>query len=145
MGMKKLLVSLLLLGGCATQGVDRADQQVMIKKFYAKVEDVKPVKLSSNVKTGIVGGSAIGLIDELDGNHEDMVAGALAGAIIGGLFTAIAEGSNNAFEYALRAEQEGRFSVIQKDEIDLNSGCVEVTIASEARLKTVPAVNCINL
>ncbi|GGF10934.1 hypothetical protein GCM10008027_39730 [Pseudoalteromonas gelatinilytica] len=60
--MKKLLIGLLFLGGCASQGVDRADQNVMIKRFYATVTSVKPVKLSSNVKTGIAAGSAIGLV-----------------------------------------------------------------------------------
>ena len=64
--MNKLLLGLLFLGGCATQGVDRADQNVMIKRFYAKVTSVQPVKLSSNVKTGIAAGSTIGFVDQLD-------------------------------------------------------------------------------
>ncbi|KZY46841.1 hypothetical protein A3733_36310, partial [Pseudoalteromonas shioyasakiensis] len=97
--------------------LDRADQNVMIKRFYAKVTSVKPVKLSSNVKTGIAAGSAIGFVDELDGNHEEMIAGALAGALVGGIFTAIAEGSNDAFEYSLRSEQEGSFTLIQKEQV----------------------------
>lgn len=94
--MNKLLLGLLFLGGCATLGVDRADQNVMIKRFYAKVTSVQPVKLSSNVKTGIAAGSTIGFVDQLDGNHEEMIAGAVAGALVGGLVTAISEGSNEA-------------------------------------------------
>ncbi len=140
--MKKLLIGLLFLGGCASQGVDRADQNVMIKRFYAKVTSVKPVKLSSNVKTGIAAGSAIGFVDELDGNHEEMIAGALAGALVGGLFTAIAEGSNDAFEYSLRSEQEGSFTLIQKEQVDINSGCVEVTIASQTHIKAANSSQC---
>ena len=97
---------------------------------------------SSNVKTGIAAGSAIGFVDELDGNHEEMIAGALAGALVGGIFTAIAEGSNDAFEYSLRSEQEGSFTLIQKEQVDINSGCVEVTIASEAHLKGVDSSHC---
>lgn len=140
--MNKLLLGLLFLGGCATQGVDRADQNVMIKRFYAKVTSVQPVKLSSNVKTGIAAGSTIGLVDQLDGNHEEMIAGAVAGALVGGLVTAISEGSNDAFEYSLRSEQEGSFTLIQKEQITDQSDCVEVTIASEAHIKEVDSSYC---
>ena len=140
--MNKLLLGLLFLGGCATQGVDRADQNVMIKRFYAKVTSVQPVKLSSNVKTGIAAGSTIGFVDQLDGNHEEMIAGAVAGALVGGLVTAISEGSNEAFEYSLRSEQEGSFTLIQKEQITDQSDCVEVTIASEANLKEVDSSHC---
>ncbi|MCO6353555.1 hypothetical protein GBO14_02105 [Pseudoalteromonas shioyasakiensis] len=140
--MNKLLLGLLFLGGCATQGVDRADQNVMIKRFYAKVTSVQPVKLSSNVKTGIAAGSTIGFVDQLDGNHEEMIAGAVAGALVGGLVTAISEGSNEAFEYSLRSEQEGSFTLIQKEQISNQSDCVEVTIASEAHLKEVDSSHC---
>ena len=140
--MKKLLLGLLFLGGCASQGVDRTDQNVMIKRFYAKVTSMQPVKLSSNVKTGIAAGSAIGLVDQLDGNHEEMIAGAVAGALVGGLVTAISEGSNDAFEYSLWSEQEGNFTLIQKEQINRESSCVEVTIASEAHLKQVDTSHC---
>ena len=140
--MNKLLLGLLFLGGCATQGVDRADQNVMIKRFYAKVTSVQPVKLSSHVKTGIAAGSTIGFVDQLDGNHEEMIAGAVAGALVGGLVTAISEGSNEAFEYSLRSEQEGSFTLIQKEQISNQSDCVEVTIASEAHLKGVDSSHC---
>ena len=140
--MKKLLLGLLFLGGCASQGVDRADQNVMIKRFYAKVMSVQPVKLSSNVKTGIAAGSTIGIVDQLDGNHEDMIAGAIAGALVGGIVTAVSEGSNDAFEYSLRSEQEGNFTLIQKEQVNSASGCVEVTIASEAHVKETDSLHC---
>ena len=140
--MNKLLLGLLFLGGCATQGVDRADQNVMIKRFYAKVTSVQPVKLSSNVKTGIAAGSTIGFVDQLDGNHEEMIAGAVAGALVGGLVTAISEGSNDAFEYSLRSEQEGSFTLIQKEHITDQSDCVEVTIASETHIEEVDSTYC---
>ena len=141
--MNKLLLGLLFLGGCATLGVDRADQNVMIKRFYAKVTSVQPVKLSSNVKTGIAAGSTIGFVDQLDGNHEEMIAGAVAGALVGGLVTAISEGSNEAFEYSLRSEKEGSFTLIQKEQLSNQSDCVEVTIiASEAHLKEVDSSHC---
>ena len=83
--MKKSLLTLILLSGCSSQGIDRAEQNHISKEFYANVESYEQVKLSSNVKTGIVSGSVVGVIDEVDGNHEDMIAGGLAGALVGGV------------------------------------------------------------
>lgn len=141
--MKMLLILIaLMLTGCATPGVDRANQNKMIKQFYASVESMKQVELSSEVKTGIVGGAAVGVIDNLDGNHEDMIAGALAGALVGGIFTAIFEGSNTAYEYALDSNEQGAFSVIQKDKLDLQSKCVKVSVAAEVVVTSAPEDKC---
>ncbi|ALO34673.1 hypothetical protein CMT41_08030 [Colwellia sp. MT41] len=140
--MKKLLLFLLLLNGCATQGVDRSELNVIKKEFYASIISMKEVKLSSEVNTGIVGGASIGVIDELDGNHEDMIAGALAGAIVGGLFTAIFEGSNKAFEYTLRTENNDLITIIQKEKVSVLSECVKVKIASKVSVVSASKEKC---
>ncbi|WP_448213465.1 hypothetical protein [Colwellia sp. MEBiC06753] len=140
--MKKIILMSLLLAGCASQGVKQADQNVIIKEFYASVESVEQVTLSSHVKTGIAGGAAVGLIDELDGNHEDMIAGALAGAIVGGIVTAVAEGSDQAYQYQLNSVDQGKFSLIQKELIDHQSGCVKVRVASTATLLPALVSQC---
>jgi len=54
--MKKLLLSALLLTGCASQGVDRNENNQIIKEFYASIESVTPVILSSEVNTNIAAG-----------------------------------------------------------------------------------------
>ena len=46
--MKKSLIALLLLSGCASQGVDRDDQGHIIKHYYATVESIEKVKLALN-------------------------------------------------------------------------------------------------
>ncbi|KGJ93325.1 hypothetical protein [Colwellia psychrerythraea] len=141
--MKMLLVMItFILMGCATQGVDRASQNKIIKEFYASVESRDQVELSSEVKTGIVGGAAVGVIDNLDGNHEDMIAGALAGALVGGIFTAMFEGSNTAYEYSLHSADQGDFSVIQKDKFDLQSNCVKVRVAAEVVVSPASTEKC---
>ncbi|WP_197411184.1 hypothetical protein [Colwellia sp. TT2012] len=141
--MKTLLISLaFILMGCATPGVERASQNKIIKVFYASVESINQVELSSEVKTGIASGAAVGIIDNIDGNHEDMIAGALAGALVGAIFTAIFEGSNVAFEYSLHSVEEGDFSVIQKDRIDLQSNCLKVRIAAEVVLSPASKDKC---
>ena len=140
--MKILFIILVLISGCSTQGVDRANQNKIIKEFYASVVSVEQVKLSSEVKSGIVGGAVIGVIDELDGNHEDMIAGGIAGALIGGLFTALFEGSNKAYQYKLNSVIEGEFSIIQKEHIDTKTGCVKVKISNKASMFSVAEDNC---
>jgi len=140
--MKKLLLSLVLLSGCATQGVNRAELNEITKVFYASVTSIKQVKLSSEVTKGIVGGAAIGFMDELDGNHEEMIAGGIAGAVIGGLFTALFEGSNKAYQYALYSQDEGEFSIVQKEKIDITTGCVKVTMGNDALITATSKGSC---
>ena len=140
--MKKLLLTLVLLSGCATQGIDRENQNVITKEFYASVISMEQVKLSSHVTSGIVGGATIGVIDELDGDHEDMIAGGLAGALVGGLFTALFEGSNKAYRYSLYSQTEGEFSIIQKEHIDIKTGCVKVRISNNASISAAAEDNC---
>ncbi len=143
--MKKSLLTLMLLSGCASQGIDRAEQNHLIKEFYANVESYEQVELSSNVKTGIVAGGTAGVIDELDGNHEDMIAGGLAGALVGGLFTAILEGSDEAYKYSINSDEEGTFTLIQKELIDIKTGCVSVRVSNEVTISPAPKESCDNL
>jgi hypothetical protein len=141
--MKKLLLSLALLSGCATQGIDRNDQNQVIKEFYASITSIKQVELSSSVKTGMVGGAAIGFIDELDGDHQRMIGGALVGALVGGFFTALFEGSNKAFEYSLHSQSEGDFAIIQKEEINPSIVCVKVRVGSKTSISPAQKNKCI--
>ena len=114
--MKKLLLVTAFLTGCSTSGVERSEQNK--------------------------GGAVVGVIDELDGNHEDMIAGGIAGALVGGLFTALFEGSDIAYEYKLKSESEGEFTLIQKERIDIQSGCGKVKIGSKATIKEALKINC---
>ena len=141
--MKKSLLTLVLLSGCSSQGVDRADQNEITKEFYASIESIKQVTLSSHVKTGIAGGAVIGVADELDGNHEDMIAGGIAGALVGGLFTALFEGNNEAYEYTLKSENEGGFTLIQKELIDIHTGCAKVRVSGKTSISKASKENCI--
>jgi len=142
--MKKLLLGALLLTGCASPGIDRDDEGQLIKEFYASVESITPVTLSSQVKTGIVTGASIGVLDELDGNHEDMIAGGIAGALVFGLFTAIFEGDNEAFQYRLNSSTEGSFEIIQKQEIANSVSCVKVRSSKTVQLIAASPENCAN-
>ena len=140
--MNRLLLIAVFITGCASQGIDRAEQNIITKEFYASIQSVKQVELSSSVKEGIAGGAMIGFIDEMDGNHEDMIAGGIAGAIVGGIFTALFEGSNKAYEYALNSENEGDFTLVQKELVESDSKCVKVRVSKNVSISAVAAENC---
>ncbi|WP_448563319.1 hypothetical protein [Thalassotalea ganghwensis] len=130
--MKKILLSLIMLTGCSSNGVDRELQNQMLHEFYANASSVKQVTLSSDVTTGMVGGAFAGAVDELDGDSEDIIAGGIAGALVGGFFTALFEGPRDAYEYQLSSVEEGEFAIIQRERIDISSGCVKVRVADKA-------------
>ena len=142
--MKKSLIALLLLSGCASQGVDRDDQGHIIKHYYATVESIEKVKLSSEVGTGIMVGAGVGLAEDLDGNTEDMISGAIAGALVGGLFTALFEGGNTAYQYTLNDAENGDFIVIQKKKLPNTTRCVRVKTGNKVKLEAANNSFCIN-
>ena len=142
--MKKLLLSALLLTGCATQGVDREDQNQIIKEYYASVVSVTPVTLSSEVNTGIVAGAGFGVLETIDGNTEEMIAGGIIGALVFGLFTAIFEGDDEAFQYHLNSTEQGEFKVIQKQKLPESISCVKVRSTKTVELIVADVENCSN-
>ena len=136
------LLPILFIIGCSTTGVDRTEQNTIVKEYFATVSSVTQVELSSEVQTGIATGAGIGLIDNLDGNREDMIAGTIAGGVIVGLFTALFEGDNTAYQYALNSSVEGKFTLVQKDKIDISSQCVKVRQAQKVSISSVPSEMC---
>ena len=141
--MNKSIILVLLLSGCASQGVDRTSQNQLIKRYYASVESEQKVTLSSEVGTGIAAGAGFGFVDSLDGNSEEMIGRAIVGGLVGGLFTAIFEGGNTAYQYNLYAADEGEFTVIQKKKLDKNTECVLVNSANKITLTPIDKSYCI--
>ncbi|CAM4134199.1 hypothetical protein [Pseudoalteromonas ostreae] len=143
--MNKAFIVLLLLTGCAGgSGIDRAEENIMVTEFYAHVKSTKRVQLSSEVKNGMIVGAGVGVIEELDGNHKDMISGTIAGALVGGLFTALFEGSDEAYEYQLSAQRQGAFSIVQKEQLPDDTQCVKVRVADKATLEKAPNQWCEN-
>ncbi|MGB1293822.1 MAG: hypothetical protein ACPG5Z_16890 [Pseudoalteromonas sp.] len=143
--MNKAFIVLLLLTGCAAgPGIDRAEENRIVTEYYAQVQSTKPVQLSSDVFNGMMIGATVGVIDELDGNREDMIAGGIAGALVGGLFTALFEGSDEAYEYQLFTQKQGEFWVVQKEQLPSDTQCVKVRVADKATLVKAPNQWCEN-
>ena len=141
--MNKSIILVLLLSGCASQGVDRTSQNQLIKRYYTSVESEQKVTLSSEVGTGIAAGAGFGFVDSLDGNSEEMIGGAIVGGLVGGLFTALFEGGNTAYQYNLYAADEGEFTVIKKKKLDKNTECVLVNSANKITLTPIDKSYCI--
>ena len=140
--MKRLLLSALLLTGCASQGIDRNEENQIMKEFYASIESVTPVTLSSEVNTGIVTGAGIGVLDQIDGNTEEMIAGGIIGALVFGLFTAIFEGDNQAYKYHLNSDTLGTFDVVQKQQLPDSISCVKVRSCKTVELIAANTEKC---
>lgn len=131
-----------MLVGCATPGVDRGDENQLIQEFYAEVKQVTPVEFSSEVGTGVLVGAGVGVLDNLDGNSEDMLAGAIVGGLFGGLFTGLAEGSDQAYEYQLYSPERGNVTVIQKENIQSHVTCVKVRVSSTTAIYPASTEHC---
>jgi len=89
-------------------------------------------------------GAGIGMLGEIDGNHQDMIAGGIAGALVFGLFTAISEGDNDAYQYHLNSTTEGGFDVIQKQQLPESFGCVKDRNSKTIELIPVALCYCHN-
>lgn len=146
---KTLLLSLALTAmttGCSSTDdsnrVDRDNQNSLISQFYATVHSVNAVKLTSNADEGMVNGVFIGLIESLDGDSEDMLAGLIGGALIGGLFTTIAEGSGDAYQYHISSATHGEFSVVQEQQLPASATCVRVKSGNKVTLTPVDERFC---
>jgi len=143
--MKKLLLiilPILLVSACSSSGFDREQQNRMIKTFYANVQTITPIQLSSQVEGAAATGAVIGITENVDGNGGDMIAGGVIGALFGGIFTSILEGGNDAFQYELSSSTEGNFSVVQKDKVSHIGGCVLVKQSDKLYLEAVDSRYC---
>ncbi|SFV22830.1 amidohydrolase family protein [Pseudidiomarina donghaiensis] len=148
MKIKSLAKSLMYCGlvtaltACSSSGVDRSDLDETIQRYHAVVLDQEPVTLNSRVPEGMVTGASYGLFDELDGDSEDMISGVLAGVLVGGVVSALADGSNDAIRYRLYHQDKGEFAVISKQQLGDDVQCVEVQQAQQVKLYAVHPEFC---
>jgi outer membrane lipoprotein SlyB len=135
---------LLILSGCATQGVDRADVNTPIEISYALVSNIEHVQLQSDVgKNAAVGGIlglAIGAI--AGGDAADAAIGAATGAALSASTTKIQEGSDQAVSYTLERPNGSEIKVVTED-VHLQVGdCAAVESGVTTNLRRVAADMC---
>ncbi len=148
MKLKSLSTSLLCCGlvtaltACSSASINRDDLNQTVQRYHATVLAQEPVTLSSSVPEGVVTGASYGLFDELDGDSEDMISGVLAGVLVGGVVSALADGSNQAIRYRLYHQDKGEFAVISKEQLGRDVRCVEVQQAQQVKLFAVDSEFC---
>ena len=133
-----------ILTGCTSQGVDRADTNTPINISYANVADFEKVKLKSDVgKNAAIGGLvglAIGAV--AGGDAAGAAIGAASGAALSASTTKIAEGSSEAMSYTLQRPDGSQFKVITDDDHLQAGDCVAVESGRTTNLRRVAADLC---
>ena len=133
---------LLAISACSSGGASRENLNRVISQSYAKVTGVESVQLESEVGKRSAQGVLIGALSNSDGSGDEILIGALVGALIGGGVQKIEEGSNQAFYYQLQSAEQGEFKVLTK-QTGLEVGdCVAVEKSEFTKLTKVKDENC---
>ncbi len=130
-----IVIRLLFTTSCATSDqLDYRAQNQFVTEFYAWVEDVEQVRFKSYAGQAAVIGAADGLLHNLGGNRDDMLAGIIVGGLFGGLITSLFEGSNRGYEYQLAAIDGDFVTVIFAHKpVDIGQ-CVSVLVAGSVKI-----------
>lgn len=137
------IFGLFFLSSCANSNhVDHQAKNQFVTEFYAWVENVEKIKFKSHVGEGAAIGAVDGLLDNMGGNREDMLAGVIIGGLFGGLLTAIFEGDTKGYEYQLAAVDGDLVSVIADNKAAEQGQCVSVRVAGDVRIKLEPMAAC---
>lgn len=133
---------LLMLTGCATHDYEYEDRNQFVTEFYAHVEQVYPIEFESEVGRTAVTWGLWGALENSHGNRSQILGGAIAGALLGGVITSLFEGSNQGYEYYLRAT-DGDQVVVVLDHYPADVGeCVRVRMSNTVKVYSTNQPNC---
>lgn len=131
------------LSGCANKdALPEYAKNQFVTEFYAYVGHVKEVEFRSYVGEAALGGAAIGALEAVDGNSDDMFVAALVGGAIAGIFTAAVEGSRTGYEYSLNAIDGDRVLAIVENSNAVAGDCVLVRVAGDVFITAVDPAEC---
>lgn len=135
---------LLMLAGCASSGVDRADVNTPISISYAVVTASEKVQLKSDVGKSAATGGVLGLLIGAvsGGNLEGAAIGAAAGAAVSGTVTKIDEGSSEAMSYTLQRPNKSEFKVVTDNDQLQVGDCVAVETGKTTNLRRAEPDMC---
>lgn len=136
------LSAALLMAGCTSSGVHRADVEQAIHISYATVIDVEDVKIKSEAGKSAGLGGLWGLSIGASGDRGDIVGGLVAGALLLGLTTKIAEGSNEAKGYTVEYSDGDRVKIVTEDKQVARGDCVAVESGRTVNVRRVAASLC---
>lgn len=120
-----LLLSIALLGGCATPAdsnrvYTRSALNVATRTIEATIVNKRSVLVDASTGVGGSAGGALGAIggSSIGGNSRDNLAGAVIGAVVGSAIGAAIESNSSkigAVEYIVKSEVAGLMTIIQTD------------------------------
>ncbi|GAB5379210.1 MAG: hypothetical protein Alis3KO_11970 [Aliiglaciecola sp.] len=136
------LISVFFLAGCASYDYEHGDRNQYVTEFYAQVEQVYPIKFDSEVGEAAVAWGLWGALENSHGDRGDILGGAIVGALLGGAITSLFEGSNQGYEYYLRAV-DGDQVIVVLDHFPADAGeCVRVRMSRNVKVYATSHYHC---
>lgn len=132
----------LVMAGCTSSGVNRADVDQAIDISYATVVDVEDVKIKSEAGKSAGLGGLWGLSIGAHGDTGDIVGGLVAGAVLLGLTTKIAEGSSEAKGYTVEYTDGERIKIVTTEKSIARGDCVAVESGRSVNVRRVEPSLC---
>lgn len=137
-----VVLTTLALSACASGDYDLSDKNQFVSEFYAEVEQINAVEFDSQAGEAAVAGGVWGAIENADGNRENILGGAILGALFGGVITSIFEGSKEGYEYYLHAV-DGDEVIVVLDHGPAEVGdCVRVRMSNEVKVYSADSRFC---
>ena len=143
--MKNLIYGLIfgvVLSGCASHGLGHHNAEQIVETDYAKVISTQPYTFDSQVEEAAIVGGVEGALFNIDEGADDVVAGAIAGALVSALFVKIEEGSNKGLMLEMQSVDNTRYSIVTKNTHIQANQCLRIVKGFEVSMKVVPEYFC---
>lgn len=143
--MKNIVYGLIfgvLLSGCANQGLSHYHAEQVVEIDYGRVVSTSPYTFDSRADDAALIGGIEGALFSVDEGPEEMIAGAISGALISALFVKLEEGSRNGLLVDLHTTNNNFYSVVTKNTTIEPEQCLKVSRGFEVSLETVSTRYC---
>jgi outer membrane lipoprotein SlyB len=135
------LISTAILG-CNSKDVNRTDINQFVEVIFARVINIKPVKFDSKADEAVATGAIGGAIENSYGDSEDVVAGAITGALVSALIVTIEEGSRHGLLVDLiGADTTPYHIVVNRQDIQIGQ-CLQLIKGFEVSVVHVDGKYC---
>ncbi len=132
----------IVISGCATHGVNRMDAEQIVEVEYARVMEIKPIHFDSKAGEAAIVGGVEGAIYNIGDDSEDVIAGALTGALLSALTVSLDEGSSRGLLLSLKTADNSSYNLVTRHtDIKLND-CLRLLKGSEVSVDRVESEFC---
>lgn len=121
------LLALLVLSGCTHHDINQHDVNQLVDVSYATVVETKPVKFDSKADEAAAMGALEGAVDAAHyGDGDDIVAGAIGGALVSALMSSLEEGSNRGLLLSLKNTNNEDLNLLVKRKDIVAGDCLRL-------------------